>query len=73
MVSQGPKGRWEQRGTLETTELQVAEEKMGLRGPKARWVLKEKLAPLVPLERRYGAKLACRMLIKMTEQKTCTR
>lgn len=69
MVSQGPKERWEQRGTMETTEQQVAEEKMGLRDPKARWVLKEKLALLVLLERRYGAKLPCRMLIKMTENK----
>lgn len=56
MVSQGPKGKWEQRGTLETTELQVAEEKMGLRGRKARWVHKEKVALLVLLERRYMAK-----------------
>lgn len=65
MASQGPKGRWEQRGTLATTELQVVEEKMGLRGPKARWVLKEKLALLVLLGRRYRAKLACRMLINI--------
>lgn len=52
-VSQGPRGRWEQRGTQETMELQVAEEKMGLRGPKDRWVLRENLALLVLLERRY--------------------
>lgn len=37
------------------TELQVAEEKMGLRGPKARWGLKEKLALLALVEKRYRA------------------
>lgn len=53
---------------METTELQVAEEKMALRGPKARWVLKEKLALLVLLERRYIAKLSSRMLIRIDQK-----
>lgn len=55
MVSQGPKGRWEQREMLETMGLQVVEEKMELKGPKGRWVLKEKPAPLALLERRFVA------------------
>lgn len=56
MGSQGQKGRWEQRGTTETTGLRAAEGKTGLRGPKDRWVLKETVAPLALLGRRYKAK-----------------
>lgn len=53
MVSQAPKGRWEEREILETTDLQESVEKMDLRVLKARWVLKEKPARLALLERRY--------------------
>lgn len=52
MVSQAPKGRWEEREILETTDLQGSVEKMDLRVLKARWVLKEKPARLALLERR---------------------
>lgn len=55
MVSQAPRGRWEEREILETTGLQESVEKMDLRVSKARWVLKENLAHLVLLGRRFVA------------------
>uniref|UniRef100_A0A667WJ99 Collagen, type V, alpha 3b n=1 Tax=Myripristis murdjan TaxID=586833 RepID=A0A667WJ99_9TELE len=59
MASQGPKGRWVQRGTSETMGFQGSEVKMGLRGPRARWGLRENLALLALPGRRYRTESAC--------------
>lgn len=55
MVSQAPRGKWEEREILETTGLQESVEKMDLRVSKARWVHKENPAHLVLLGRRFVA------------------
>lgn len=54
-VSPAPKGRWEEREILETTDLPEFVEKTDPRASKARWVFKETSAHLVLLGRRFVA------------------